>query len=341
MLQEQLGISGTLAQTGSPAYRYGVYGIALRSEIPLSLPEHPDSSLAEIQLGTASAEWFRAALLGLETQESGSSWYQYGRLSDQSSYVRWDGIGEFLVSANGKTIVCRQFNKAASEAFQVYLLGQALSFALVKQGFEPLHATTVVVEGEAVVLLGSDGFGKSTLAACFLAAGHRVLTDDLLILRETSTSILAYPGAPRIKLFPRVARRFMRESTTGVPMNPFTRKMILPLSREQVCETPVALRAIYVLSSPRQVFRKQAIRIETLSPREGFFELVKNTFNYRVVDTKRLERQFAETGRLVGAGPIRKLSYPRSLDYLPAVCGAILCDLYREFEQEEPAVCAD
>ena len=80
-------------------------------------------------------------------------------------------------------ITGRQHDEAQEESFQVYLLGQALSYALVNAGFEPLHATAIVVNGGAVVLLGSSGFGKSSLAACFLEAGHRLLTDDLLILR--------------------------------------------------------------------------------------------------------------------------------------------------------------
>jgi hypothetical protein len=101
----------------------------------------------------------------------------------------------------------------------------------------------------------------------------------------------------------------------------------------------VPLRAIYALNSPpRLVSRKQAILIEPLSPREAFFEVVKNTFNRRVVDGDRLERQFIESGRLVDAALLRKLSYPRSLDSLPAVREAILCDIGSEFESEQVAV---
>jgi hypothetical protein len=114
--------------------------------------------------------------------------------------------------------------------------------------------------------------------------------------------------------------------------------MILPLRPRHACAAPVPLGAIYALSSPRQVSRKQAIRIEPLSPREAFFEVMKNTFNRRVVDAGRLERQFIESGRLVDSALVRKLSYPRALDSLPAVCEAILCDLDGGFEREKAAV---
>ena len=52
---------------------------------------------------------------------------------------------------------------------------------------------------QAVAFLGDNAFGKSSLAACFLAAGARLLTDDLLVLHESSDRVLAYPGPPRIK----------------------------------------------------------------------------------------------------------------------------------------------
>ncbi len=192
-------------------------------------------------------------------------------LQDGSSYARWKGVGEFLVPADGKTIVCRQWDTATAESFYVYLLGQALSFALVKQGLEPLHATAIVVEGEAVVFLGAAGFGKSSLAACFLATGCRMLTDDLLILKKTSENILAYPGPPRIKLFPNLARKYMGRTAKAIRMNPFTRKMILPLDGGQACSTPVPLRVIYSLAGAHDIPDTDAIRIDPLSPRDAFW----------------------------------------------------------------------
>jgi hypothetical protein len=124
------------------------------------------------------------------------------------------------------------------------LLGQALSCALVKLGFEPLHATAIVVNGQAAVLLGSSGLGKSSLAACFLEAGHRLLTDDLLVLLPTRRGIMAYPVPPRIKLFPKLARRFLHEAMSGVAMNRQSKKLILPLHHAQGFREPVALRGI-------------------------------------------------------------------------------------------------
>jgi hypothetical protein len=53
------------------------------------------------------------------------------------------------------------------------------------------------------------------------------------------------------------------------------------------------------------------IRVERLSPRAAFLELVKHTFNYRVVDTDRFERQFTETAPIAAVARIKKQFYPR------------------------------
>ena len=322
------------------SHQYRVYGITLDSEIQLALPQCGSGDLAHIELRIAPPAFFSDATHEVPLDQADGSWYQFARLPDRSSYARWKRVGEFLVSANGRSIHCRPFDEAITESFQVYLLGQALSFALVKRGFEPLHATTIVIDGEAVVFLGDGGFGKSTLAACFLDAGHRMLTDDLLLLRQSTHGILAYPGPPRIKLLPKIARKYMSQIVGGgVRMNPDTEKLILPLGEERHCPVPVPVKAIYALPAPLEIFRKKGIRIEPLSARDGFLKLVESTFNYRVVDRDRLGRQFTETARLVCAMPIRGLSYPRVLSRLAEVRDSILRDLNAETTKE--ATCGD
>jgi hypothetical protein len=318
-------------------HEYCVYGIALHSEIPLPLPGPGPGPLAQIELRTAPASFFSDATRGVSLQQLDGSWYEFGRLPDRSSYARWIGVGEFLVSSDGRRIICRQFEIATTESFQVYLLGQAISFALVKSGFEPLHATVVIAHGEAVAFLGASGFGKSSLAACFLHAGHQILTDDLLLLKSIGDRIFAYPGPPRLKLFPKMARRFLGDATTGVPMNPETEKLIVPLNKQRRCFGPFPLKAVYTLAGPHEVSRKQTIRFEPLSPRQAFVELLKNTFNSRILDASRLKRQLDENARLVSLVPVTKLSFPRVLRRISEVREAILWDLSRQ----KAAECGD
>ena len=311
-------------------HRYGVYGIAVVSDTPLALPDYSHCGLGEVECLSAPASVFLGAMRGVEFDSGSNTWYRYASLHDGSTYVRWDTVGEFIVAADGRRITCRRLEGSVDESFQVYMLGQALSFALVKQGFEPLHATVVVVDDQAVAFLGDHAFGKSSLAASFLENGHRLLTDDLLILQESSDGILAYPGPPRIKLFSRIAGRFLGQTMNRVPMNAGTDKLIVPIDEHQRCARPAALKAIYSLAAPREACRTPRVSIESLTPREAFVELVKGTFNRRLVGPQRLARQFAVMSSLVGRVAVRKLTYPRTVDRLQEVQRLVIADLARD-----------
>src|SRR5258708_6408833 len=109
-----------------PQFQYGVYGVSLRSDIPLALPESYARGLAQsacgltqtIDLRTAPPETFTNAIADTEPVHR-ADWYQYPHLEDRSSYVRWRGLGEFIVSGDGSQILCHRFEDAHAESFQV------------------------------------------------------------------------------------------------------------------------------------------------------------------------------------------------------------------------------
>ena len=308
---------------------YDVYGLCVKSHFPLPCPELARPGPEVVELFRGSTSLFSSLRQDAKINEGPEKWFQHVRLADGSTYLRWTGHFEFLVSDDGHWIACRPLNGTSTEALHTYLLGQVLSFALLKLGIEPLHCTVAVVDDGAVGFMGDCGYGKSSLGAAFLHAGHSLLTDDLLVAKEVHNGFLAYPGIPRIKLFRGVGRRFLRERVTGTRMNNLTRKLILPLDSEKSCRVPVPLRAIYVLGRPPAEPRSNRITIRPLSQRRALLAVLKNTFNNVVVDTERLKCQFIRATRIVSRVPIRLLSYPRRLTLLPEVREAILSDLMR------------
>ncbi len=315
-----------ICQAGKTRW-YDIYGIRLCSEIQLSFPDSEPKQSADVSLLVAPPDFFREATDGAIVNSSPTRWYKYARLDNGQSYLRWDELFEFLVGADGRHIWCGWLGAASLESLQVYLLGHALSFALVKQGYEPLHATSVVIDGDAIAFLGSSGFGKSSLAAAFLADGHRLLTDDMLLLRRNDGGYEGQPGPGRIKLFPKIARRFLAGAASAVPMNNETEKLVLPLSADHRHSGSAPLRALYVLSPPREVRRKQPIQLTSLTTKETFIELVRGTFNFLITGSERLERQYTESLQVASRVPARRISYPRVLSMLPDVRKAILSDL--------------
>ncbi len=314
--------------TDAALHRYCVYGVTIASDRPLPLPLHGQGDLGCIECTTAPADFFEAARQKATRDSRGGPWYEYRLLEDGSTYVRWHDVGEFVIDAAGHHLQCRRERKAADESFDVYLLGQALSFALIKQRLEPLHATAVTLgDGRAVAFLGNNAFGKSSLAASFIAAGCRLITDDLLIVRSTASGTVAYPGPPRIKLFSKIARHVLGSSPTGVPMNGDTDKLVLPVDAERRCADPVRLTAIYALVAPRDACREREVSIQMLSRRDAFVALVGAMFNRLLLDARRLTTQFALTSDIAARVPVKRLVHPRTLAHLDAVRRAVMVDL--------------
>ncbi len=91
-------------QTNPDRHMYGVYGIALQSDIPLPLPRYEHRELARIELRLASAAFFDEATRDIPIEQLCGSFYHLGRLTERSIYARWPSVGEFLVSNAGGPI---------------------------------------------------------------------------------------------------------------------------------------------------------------------------------------------------------------------------------------------
>lgn len=308
---------------------YSVYGIRLRSTIPLCLPECPAGSPgADIEIHLAPPEFFSSALNGAPLIEVESGWYSYAHLPGGATYIRYEGLFHFLASPGGKHLYCAELGPCAAESFHAYLLGQALSFALIKQGHEPLHATCVTTgEDSAIAFLGESGYGKSSLAACFLASGSRMVTDDLFLCRRDRGRYMVQPGPPRLKIYPEVADRFLGPGWRATPMYPGSEKLLVSLAPHFRAPGPAPLRAIYVLSYPNGEPLSEGVRIAPLAAKDAFLQLIRGTFNIRLDHPERLQRQFAFAHALAREVPVRELVYEREMSLLSAVRSRILADL--------------
>ena len=280
-----------------------------------------------MRLGPGRAQRFQTARRQLRLPVAARDWFECGRLSNGATYLRWQSLFEFLVSANGRAIIYRRLAKGTQESLTTYLLGQVLSFSLISLGREPLHCTAVVIDGEAVGFLGDCGYGKSTVGAAFVSRGFQLLTDDVLALDARDGTWAAHAGPPRLKLFPSVAQKVLAR-TQGTLLNADTSKLVLKLSADEACTQAVPLRALYVLGDPgRKTAPAQArIAIAPLHGEAAFLEVIRATFNLIRLDRARLANHFTIASRLAGDIPIRRLTFPRGLRLLGGVCEAVIAD---------------
>jgi hypothetical protein len=305
---------------------YNLYGLRISSPWPLPAVEEAKRASHDVEFIEGSAPLF--CDLGLQKDDAGSaSWrLDYKRLPSGGDYLRWAGLFEFLVSSNGCQIVGRPLAPCSLESFTTYLAGPVLSFALLRRCEEPLHATAVVVDGQAIGFLGDSGYGKSSLAAAFVAAGYRLLTDDLLVLRPEGSGLVAFPGPQRIKLVPHVARRFLGSGASGPLLLSGASKQVIPLPASLTQVSPVPLKGLYALAPPRADPQNQPVS-RHMTSRKACMTLLANTFNSSVVEPERLSRQLAFATRVAGAVAVRSLSRVDGVAFLPRLRDAILADL--------------
>ena len=322
-------MSDRRSANGTPIRAHSLYGMCVRSQWPLPYSARSSGCLTEIKLLRGSAARFaRAVKEARATGRHERTWLRGVTLGDGQTYLRWIDRFEFLVSPDGRSVAARPLNGEPLEPFHTYLLGPALSFALIKQGFDPLHATTVTIDGAAVAFLGDAGYGKSSLGASFLQKGHRLLTDDLLVLSPNGDGFLAHPGPPRIKLFPEIARSVFGRAR-GARMMRTTSKLVIPLDDRHASPSAVPLAAMYVVVPPDRCRLATGVTIRRVSKRQGCLALLRNAFNTAIADPERLKRQFAFAVSVAANVPIKRIAYPRTIPTLARARDAILSDLTR------------
>jgi hypothetical protein len=301
-----------------------LYGIGIRTPWPLHGASVRTGGRWDVEFLERDGDGFEPGRRAVPPEQEGE-WAQGAALADGSRYRRWQGLFEFLVEADGRRIHARKLDEARDEAFLAYLLVHALSFSMVRLAREPLHATAVITDRGAVAFLAPSGGGKSTLGALFVRAGCPLLTDDMLVLTFDGDRCLAHAGPPQIKLYRGVAERIFGSAAGGVPLNPVTEKLVLPLG--QAAPGPVPLRAIYVLDEPDGSGRLDARpSIHRLSATRAWPELLAATAGHWADEPARLRAQFEFVTRLARCVPVKRLTYDRSPAALGRALEAVLGD---------------
>lgn len=263
--------------------------------------------------------------------EQKTRWAQYAPLPDGSAYRRWSNLFEFLVTADARRIYARAVSGVDVEAMLAYLLVDALSFSMVRLGWEPLHATAVLTDRGVVAFLGNSGDGKSTLAALLVRHGCKLVTDDMLVLVRERRGWLAQPGPPRLKLYRAMADHLFGWARDRVAMNADTTKLIIPLDTPRFTAEAHAVRAVYLLS--QQVDDEPRVPvIRRLSPAAAFPHLLAHTAGHYPSERPRLRRQFEFATMVVREIPIKTLSYRREQGQMIDLKDAVLADIAHAIE---------
>lgn len=229
----------------------------------------------------------------------------------------------FLVSMAGNEIICFPARGLAQSSFYHLLLDQVLPLALGLMGDVVLHASAVVLAGEALALAGPSGRGKSTLAAHLGARGAQVLTDDCLVLRESGDAWRAFPFDQGIRLSRDSVRAALRGPVEGTEVAEGSAKLrILRHAGIAFRRQPAPLGVIVLPQERRRALRRAALA--RLTPREAMMALLPQMFFFEIRRKLALRNQFERLCRLVESVPVYRLDLPSDLKLLRDAADALL-----------------
>lgn len=166
-----------------------------------------------------------------------------------------------------------------------------MSMALPRRGALILHASAIAAGGQALVFAGKSGAGKSTIAAMLAAAGHPMLSDELLVIA------------------PRDGDGDGDDGDWLVHVAPFLGAPDL-VRRSHRARVPAG--GIHFLVQARHHLRTR------LAPAEALRELLRHVLVY-VAEPGTASLVLAAAARLVGAVPCHRLAF--ALD--PGVGGVL------------------
>lgn len=173
-------------------YRIAGLRIACDLELPGFQAAAPQDCEPDVVIRGAPTPW---DLDGAE--DSGPTWaMRPGRF-----LLRVPGIVRFLLR-DGAAIDYEAEADAQPGDLAAFVIGAAFGLLLHQRGLVTVQASSVCVNGKAVLFLGASGVGKSTLAAALAQRGHQLLGDDFSVLSlDAGGAPQVHPDGGRQKLW--------------------------------------------------------------------------------------------------------------------------------------------
>jgi hypothetical protein len=242
------------------------------------------------------------------------------KILNDGVFLYWENLAGFLIR-NGQEIIVDPVLGADEKILHLLLRGPVFAILLHQRGILALHAATVEIDGGAVVLMGPQGCGKSTLAATLYKRGHGILADDVTAIQfNGDKGPLVLPGFPQLKLWPEVVLSLGGDPEELPRLEPGFEKRAYAINH-RFAKKPIPLKRIYVLSE------NDHEGIYPLNPQEAMLQLIGNTYRVSVVKWIRAERHFLECTSLINMVPIKRLNRYPTLSILQDVARMVEEDL--------------
>ena len=318
------------------SYRCSIYGLGVSANrtIP-GVPSSPIESIdVKIHFGSVPA-WIHElestqshiSYTAEYTDNSGQPVLRVFRLRDgKYHHFRYADGTEFVVDHAGTEIWATWLPPLTIEDTATYLLGPVMGFVMLLRGIVCLHASAVVIDSEAVALVGPAGSGKSTTAAAFLTKGFNILADDVVTLDDGAacfSDFLVRPAYPCIRLWPASVKTLYGSEAHLPLLTPNWEKRYLDLT-SQFPTSPVPLSAIYLFGERRD--EPEAPFVQSVDRTDALLSLIANTYTNYLLDRNMQARQFDLLTRLLAGVPVRRVTPHADARRIQQLCDCILDD---------------
>ena len=162
----------------------------------------------------------------------------------------------------------------SDEDVAAFLARSVVTALLQMRGVVTLHAAAVEMGAGAVLLLGSSGVGKSTLAAALVARGHALLADDVAGLVPAAGGVRVLPAFPRLRLWADALPAADRRQRVRRNLE----KYWVPAARFGAAPRPVC--AAFVLES----HNRPDFDVEPVPASRAFWTVWGHTYRKRLLD---------------------------------------------------------
>jgi len=225
------------------------------------------------------------------------------------------GIGSFHVDAAAGSIEVPV--EAAPLLREERLWGIPTVLCFLARGDHSLHAASVETAGRAIAVGAPGRFGKTTLAAALVGAGHRLLSEDSTCLRMSGEGVSVVPGPAMLRVRREPGRAVEVPGTRVIQVDERVHLSIEPDRRGD--GNPVPLDAIVLLREADE----DRPRLDPVVPEEAIPDLWALSFSTPTDEDRR--RCFDGVTRLAASVPIWNLHRPLRYD--------VLDDVIRELER--------
>lgn len=284
--------------------RGACYGYEVRSELPLAYLRAGTGDPLDVRAPAAEGETPGDVLL-IEWRPSPGRPLEARLWSDGRRFRLWIGDGGWFSVDPEALLIEVPADGGVRREERLWGIPALLCF--LGRGDLPLHAAAVEVDGAAVVLAAPRTYGKTTMAAAFHRAGHRVLSEDTACMRlGPEPAVVPGPAMLRVRHDVRAALDVPRASVVGEDDD----RVHFALDDRGDC-VPVPLRALVFLDEA-----DGPPALERVELPEAIRDLWALSFRLPLEDD--VSRSFGAVADLAAAVPAWRFRRPLDLGGLAA-----------------------